>query len=164
MGAPLALLNRQQKGRLAETIVTAAFLAWGFEVLKPEVDDRGVDLIVSSDSETFYRVQVKGTTGDSPAFFTLRQLRSATNDGKTTDLLLIAYVRLDAEPSPEIFIIPFKAWDDARIPALVFRRYGKSGQTTEPEYGINYSQKNAPLLEPYRADTVLSELSGRKAG
>lgn len=162
MDAPLASLNRQQKGRLAETIVIATLLSWNFEVFEPEVDDRGVDLIASPDSEVFYRIQVKGITGGSYTFLTQRQFDAATNGGRTASLAYVAYVRLDAKPAPEVFIIPFSAWDD-ESPVLTSYHSGKQGQTGETEYGINYSQKNAPLLEPYRADIVLAELSARRA-
>lgn len=93
MGAPLASLNRQQKGRLAETIVIATFLSWNFEVFEPEVDDRGIDLIVSPDLEMFYRIQVKGITRGSYTFFTQRQFDAATNGGRTAALTYVAYNR-----------------------------------------------------------------------
>ncbi|MEC4175640.1 hypothetical protein VIN30_04190 [Adlercreutzia sp. R7] len=163
MGAPLASLNRQQKGRLAETIVIATFLSWNFEVFEPEVDDRGIDLIVSPDLEMFYRIQVKGITRGSYTFFTQRQFDAATNGGRTAALTYVAYVRLDAKPVPETFIVPFSAWN-GRSPVFVSRRSEERGEISELEHGINYSQKNALLLEPYRADTVLAELSAGKAG
>ena len=40
--------------------------------------------------------------------------------------------------------------------AFVSRDYDKPEQKSKPEWGINYSLKNAPLLEPYRAENYFS--------
>lgn len=52
-------LNKQQVGTYAEYFVKMEFALHGFQVFKPEVDDRGVDFIVRRDAGPWYEVQVK---------------------------------------------------------------------------------------------------------
>ena len=58
---------------------------------------------------------------------------------------------------PRAVLIPVKAWESPN-PVLVDYAYDSPGCKSKPEYGINYSKKNAHLLEPYRMDTMLKRL------
>ncbi|MEK4885996.1 hypothetical protein NST81_15155 [Bacillus sp. FSL W8-0223] len=57
---------------------------------------------------------------------------------------------------PDIFLIPAKAWE---MPNEMFvdRNYDKPGQKSTPEYGINISQKNYPILETFNFENTIKE-------
>ena len=153
MHCPALPLNKQQTGRLAETIAITSFLSWGFEVFVPLVDDRGIDFLVRHpDSLKMLEIQVKGVTGRKYAY-----IRKSTTNPKTTHMRYVCYARFDSQPCPELFLIPVKAWESPN-PVLVDYAYDSPGCKSKPEYGINYSKKNAHLLEPYRMDTMLKRL------
>ncbi|WP_289600611.1 hypothetical protein [Allofournierella massiliensis] len=52
---------------------------------------------------------------------------------------------------PDCYVIPSQTWT---IPNALFveRNYDKPGQKSAPEWGINLSKKNLPLLEPYKEE------------
>ncbi len=57
---------------------------------------------------------------------------------------------------PKLYAIPAIAWRSPNA-LLVDREY--EGKKSAPEWGINLSKKNLPLLEPYRFGTAIAELS-----
>ncbi len=76
------------------------------------------------------------------------------NKFKTDDSHLVCYIRFTDGELPEVFIIPGSAWLDPNA-VLVDKNY--VGQKSNPEWGINYSHKNAGLLEPYKAENYFFE-------
>ncbi|MCI8425766.1 MAG: DUF4365 domain-containing protein [Adlercreutzia sp.] len=145
-------LSRQQTGRIGEAMATAMFLRWGFRVYSPEADDHGVDLVVRHpQSESYYEIQVKTVTGRKYAFIPKSRVPELSGDR------IVCYIRLGLEGESDIYLIPMRAWRHPNA-VLVDRAYDKPGQTSKPEYGICSSKKSDPLLEPYRADLVLSKI------
>lgn len=147
-------LNRQQKGRLAETIAKALFLANGFEVYEPEFDDRGIDMLVRHESRPgrTYEIQVKGITNNSYTF-----LRKKFIDDNAKEQRFVCYIRLDCNPEPEVFLIPLKAWNEETA-LLKIRDY--KGRKSDPEYGICYSKRNANSFKAYEFNKALSKHFG----
>lgn len=148
-------LTRQQKGRIAEELAKVKFLSWGFEVYVPEVDERGIDLIVRHPATgCFYEVQVKGATNNNYLCF-----KKASVNSETKDKRLVCYVRLDDEPEQAFFLIPLSAWDGSN-PLFPVYEYDKEGCSSAPEYGISVSKKNTHFLAPYRFDKTVIDLLG----
>ncbi|HKI31670.1 MAG TPA: hypothetical protein VKA46_07365 [Gemmataceae bacterium] len=141
-------LNHLQVGRFAEYFVKMEFALYGFQVYTAEVDDRGIDFIVRHESGRFYEIQVKSIRGLNYVFmqkekFPLRADRIA------------ALVILLEDQSPELYLIPAPAWESPNA-VLVSRDYeGKQGP---PEWGLNLSAKNRPLLAGFRFDGVVASL------
>jgi hypothetical protein len=141
-------LNHLQVGRFAEYFVKMEFALYGFEVYTAEVDDRGIDFVVRHEPARFYEVQVKSVRGLNYVFmlkdkFPLRPDRIA------------AVVILLEEKPPELYLIPAVAWKQPNA-LLVSRDY--EGKQSEPEWGLNLSAKNLPLLAGYRFDGVVTSL------
>lgn len=131
-------------GRIAEHYAVLEFLSHGFEVYTPEVDDHGVDFIARDrGTGELFEVQVKSIFKGKYAF--IRKDRIALDERH-----LVCFLRFEAGKEPETYIIPARAWETPDA-VLVDRAYGR-GRKSKPEWGIQYSKKNAALLEKYRAE------------
>ena len=124
------------------------FALWGFDVYSSEVDDRGIDFVVRKDDVTYYDVQVKSVRGLNYVFFPKASFVLRPN------LLAAVVVLIESEP-PALYLIPSGAWKEPNA-LLVDRKY--EGKKSEPEWGINISMKNMPLLELYEFDQMVATL------
>jgi hypothetical protein len=143
-----ARLNPLQVGRYAEYFTKMEFTLFGFEVYTSEVDDRCVDFVVRRDGGQFYDVQVKSVRGHSYAFIPKAKYPIAPHR-------LVALVVFHLNREPELYLIPISAWL-APNQLLVARDY--EGLKSEPEWGINISQKNQSLLDTHRFERLIERL------
>ena len=135
-------LNSLQLGRYAEYYAMMEFASYGHQVYSSEVDDHGVDFIAKING-TFYEVQVKSIF-KANYVFNLKSKMSNTDKNRLVCLLRFVDMNL-----PEVYVIPAVAWQKPNA-VLVDRDYEGSTKS-KPEWGIQYSQKNKHLLEPYLA-------------
>ena len=143
-------LNRLQVGRYAEYFVKMEFTMHGFQVYTSEVDDRGIDFVVRKAQGPFYQVQVKSARGLNYVY--CRKDKMPLSPERVVTLVLFED---GAEPS--LFLIPSLAWEKPDA-LLVDREY--EGMHSKPEWGINLSRKNLPLLNAYRFADMIVELEG----
>ena len=141
-------LNKQQVGRFAEYFVKMEFALYGFEVYTAEVDDRGIDFVARYGAGGFYEVQVKSVRSSNYVFmhksrFPLRPDR------------LLALVLLEEDQPLDLYLIPATAWLSPNA-LLVGRDY--DGLKSKPEWGVQLSRGNSPLLSPYHFDSVVVAL------
>ena len=129
-----------QLGRYAEYFAKMEFASYGLEVYTTEVDDHGVDFIVKDKNGRFCEIQVKSLRGKGYVFMPKSKF-DISNKNLYLTLLIFEHGKL-----PDIFLIPSQAWE---VPNDVFvdRKYDKPGQTSKPEYGINFSRRNYEILE-----------------
>ena len=133
-------LNHLQVGRYAEYLVQMEFTRLGYSVFGAEVDDRGIDMVVRTDDARYFDVQVKSSRNFNYIFISKDKFTIAKN------VLAAIVILLEDEP-PRLFLIPSTAWkkpDDL----LRDREYG-SGRKSKPEWGINVSKRNLPLLDRF---------------
>jgi hypothetical protein len=138
-------LNHLQVGRFAEYFVKK-FALYGFQGYTAEVDDRGIDFVVRYESGPFYEVQAKSIRGLNYVFL--------PKDKFTLDRLA-ALVLLREEQPPEHFLIKGSAWE---MPNALFVSRDYEGKKSKPEWGLNLSAKNFPLLDSYRFDNAFAAL------
>lgn len=138
-------LNHMQLGQYGEYYAKMEFTSYRFDVYTSEVDDHGVDF-VAKDPNTgiFYEVQVKSMCKGSYIFISKDKI---VMDEKH----LVCFIHFEDGEMPEVYIIPITAWQNPNA-VLVDRNYDKPGQTSKPEWGINYSKKNKHLLDPYKVE------------
>ncbi len=142
-------LSSLQRGRYAEYYAKMEFASYGFEIYTSEVDDHGVDFIIrSKQTKSYCRIQVKSSYKSNYVFMT-------KNKTPLEEDFWICYIRFIKDALPEVYIIPTKEWEKPNA-VLVDREYSEE-QKSKPEWGINYSQKNACLLDKYKANLVLSK-------
>ncbi len=68
---------------------------------------------------------------------------------------LICFLHFTNGEFPEIYIIPAIEWKNLNS-LLVEHNYDKPEQKSKPEWGINYSKKNLPLLDRYKAENYFN--------
>ena len=144
-------LNHMQLGKYAEYYAKMEFASYGFEVYTSEVDDHGVDFVVKMPGESkFYEVQVKSVREYGYVYISKSKMPVLTNS------ILVCYLHFIDGKLPDIFVIPATAWETPNA-VLVDRKYDKPSQKSDPEWGINISQKNYSLLAKYAADCWFRE-------
>jgi len=136
-------LNSLQIGRYAEYFVKMEFTQHGFDVYSSEVDDRGIDFVVRkermNDMTNYYDVQVKSVRENGYVFFPKDKFNLREN-------LLAAVVVFSEGKMPQIYLIPSLAW---KIPDALLVSHDYEGKKSDPEWGLNISNKNMPLLERF---------------
>lgn len=142
-------LNKQQVGAYTEYFVKMELTMHGFQVYSTEVDDRSIDFVARRDAGPFIEVQVKSLRDFGYVF--LQKSKFVLSDTLYVALGLLC----DGKP-PELYLVPSRAWETPNA-LFVSRDYGE-GMKSEPEWGLNLSKKNMPLLEPYRFETVVHKL------
>jgi hypothetical protein len=69
--------------------------------------------------------------------------------------LILALVILNEGKEPSLFLIPSEEW---RNTSKLLVEHNYKNLKSKPEWGINLSLKNMPLLEKYRFDGVVEKL------
>ncbi len=147
-------LSHLQVGRFAEYFVKMELTMLGLDVYSAEVDDKGIDFVVRIDARTYLDVQVKSVRGLSYVFFPKDKFILRDN-------LLAAVVLLLQDQPPELYLLPSLAWKQPNA-LLVDRDY--EGLKSRPEWGMNLSQKNRPLLAPYAFSQSITRLCTPSGG
>jgi len=143
-------LNRLQLGKYAEYFTKMEFASYGIDVFTTEVDDKGIDFVIKNKKGVFCEIQVKSLRNNGYAFMKQKTFDLSNNN------LFLALLIFEENELPNIFLIPACAWKmESKL--FVTRNYSTEHKSV-PEYGINISDRNKPLLEEYRFDTVINSL------
>lgn len=147
-------LNRMQLGRYAEYYAKMEFTSYGADVYTSEVDDHGVDFIARDvNTGIFYEVQVKSLCKSNYVLISESKMEIKNNR-------LICFLHFIDDELPEVYVIPSTAWvetNEVTDKVLVHKKYDRPELKSKPEWGINYSKKNKPLLERYKAEAYLQK-------
>jgi len=141
---PLSRLNPRQVGRIGEHLARIAFTRAGFQVYVPDLDDRGVDLLVHRGDTGYLRIQVKTLRDYSYVFMRKAHFQPSPD--------LWALIIQLGETQDRLFLIPSERW---LTPDKVFVDRDYEGLKSAPEYGINITAANLPSLAPHRFDLAL---------
>ena len=145
-------------GGIGETYSQSIFLANGFSVYVPIVDNEGIDFIAVK-KEIFYKVQVKTVQPYSYCY-----IRNSANNGFTItdDNFLVCYIRLidiSMEKKPEMHIFKASDWGCIEKKGLKSVLADYSSQKKNTEYGIFYNKvKGDDILKRYSADKFFEDL------
>ena len=149
--AALSRESRQKLGAYGEYFAKMELASYGLDVYTSEVDDRGIDFVCLS-GRRLLKIQVKSIQKKT-GFAVIKRRYFDVTDGDLYLLLLV----FEQDRLPDPYLIPASAWrQENRL--LKYYPYDKPGQASEPEYGVNLSAKNAPLLEEYRLERMLPGL------
>lgn len=144
-------MDKLRLGRYAEYLIKMELTYWGFDVYAPEVDDRGIDLIIRTDAGAYYDLQVK-----SLRWSKTNQYIFIRKDKFTPRRNLLATVALFLEgEEPRLHLIPSEAW---LRPSGLLVGHDYEGKESKPEWGINLSEKNLPLLAEFAFDRSVRSL------
>ena len=146
-------LTSLQVGKYAEYFVKMEFTKRGFDVYTSEVDDKGIDFVVcTKEPRLYYDVQVKSVRGFNYVFFRKEYFRLRDN-------LLAAVVMLLDGKQPKLHLVPSGVWREPNR-LFVSRDYGPP-RKSPPEWGINLSQRNYPLLVQFSFDRTAAKLQAQ---
>ncbi|RHO56103.1 DUF4365 domain-containing protein [Ruminococcaceae bacterium AM07-15] len=138
-------LSHLQLGRYAEYYAKMEFASYGYDVYTSEVDDHGVDFVAKSPEDgKYYEIQVKSVRNLDYVY--IRKDKMVLSPTRLVYLLLFSNGAL-----PDCYVIPSQTWSNPGV-LFIDRNYDKPGQKSAPEWGINLSKRNLPLLEPYREE------------
>lgn len=141
-------LNKQQVGTYTEYFVKMELTMYGFQVYTTEVDDRGIDFVVRYETNPFIEVQVKSLRKMGYVFMQKTKFELKEN-------LYLALGLLFQDEPPKLYLIPSTAW---LSPNSLFSGKDYEGLKSKPEWGLNISLKNMPLLEEYRFEDTIQRL------
>ncbi len=129
-------LNHLQVGRYAEYFAKMEFTLFGFDVYTVEVDHQGIDFVIRKGENHYYDVQVKSLRKPGYIFFPKATFPLRPN--------MLAVVSLFFNPA--LHLIPATAWLN---PNGLLVGHDFEGGKGKPEWGLNLSKKNKPLLAPF---------------
>jgi len=141
-------LTKQQLGRYAEYFVMMEFTLHGFDVYSAEVDDKGIDFVVRKNPAVYYDIQVKSVRGLNYIFMRKDKFRPSPN-------LLLAIVLFSDGREPQLYLVPSTVWSE---PNTLFVSRDYAGKKSQPEWGVNLTQKNLPLLATFAFDSRVDGL------
>ncbi len=141
-------LNHLQLGRYAEYLIKMELTLYGLDIYTAEVDDKGIDFVVRNDAGQYFDIQVKSIRGMNYIFLPKKKFQLRDN------LLAAVVIFIQGEP-PRLFLIPSGAWDQPNE-LLVDRKY--EGKKSDPEWGINISQRNLASLEKFSLEKVVKKI------
>jgi hypothetical protein len=142
-------LSTKQLGRYAEYLSRLLFAKSGMDVYVPEIDDKGIDFVVRSSCGHFFEIQCKARRQLNYSF--IEKVKFPLSIARYLCLLLFLEEKKD---DPQFFLIPSRTWEKPNA-LFVDRQY--VGKKSAPEWGLQFSAKNMPLLEPFRVHTMLKE-------
>jgi hypothetical protein len=129
----------------------------GFSVFSPEVDDRGIDLVIRTPRGQYYEVQVKSSrpsnlgSGFNYQYWPKRQDKLQIGEHS-----YIALVLFRDGDEPHLYLLPTTAWN---APNALFVDHDYPGLKSPPEYGLNLSKRNLSLLEPFEFSATAGKLA-----
>ena len=140
-------LSKQQVGTYFEYFTKMELTMFGFDVFTTEVDDRGIDFVARRQGGQFIEVQAKAVR--SLGYVFLRKTHF-----KPDPTRFVALGILNDGQEPKSYLIPSTVWHTPNQ-LFVDRNYDKPELKSAPEWGINVSTKNLPLLEPFKMEQTL---------
>ncbi|MEA4926627.1 MAG: DUF4365 domain-containing protein [Syntrophomonadaceae bacterium] len=144
-------LTHLQIGRYAEFLVKMEFTMFGFDVFTAEIDDKGIDLIVRKNDAVYYDVQVKSARLSNTSYIFIQKDKFELRDN-----LYAVIVLFDKDgKAPNLYLIPSKAWEK---PNDLFRDREYKDKKSKPEWGLNISRRNLPILQQYPFDSFINQL------
>lgn len=144
-----AKLNSLQLGRYAEYYAKMEFASYGFEVYTSEVDDHGIDFIAKTKSGRFLEIQVKSVRQTNYVF--MQKEKWNIEDAN----VYLALLLFEDGKLPDAYLIPANAW---KTPNALLCEKDYEGLKSKPEYGLNLSKKNLPLLREFMLEKVVMSI------
>jgi hypothetical protein len=142
-------LSTLQLGRYAEYFVKMQFTLHGFDVYSAEVDDKGIDFVIRRHETRYYDVQVKSASRCNYIFFPKDTFEPSQN-------LFAAIVLFTDDEPPDLYLVRSMVWREK--PNALFVEHDYVGKKSKPEWGLNLSKRNLPLLAPHAFEAIAATL------
>lgn len=142
-------MNKYELNKAGIEFAEKIFESRGFSIDRPPVPKGPVDFIASLKGRTM-RIKVRTTSLiDGYIFIEKRRFNICDTD------LFMAVIYIPRNEDEKIFyLVPATEWGKNVYP-FKGKDYNKPGQTSEPEWGISFSQKAKDAMEPYRFSSII---------
>lgn len=140
-------LTSQKLGRFCEYYAKMSLASYGMNIYTSEVDDHGIDFVAETQKH-FLKFQVKSIRQGTNYVY----VRKSNFDITDSSLYLILLL-LEEGKQPDMYMILSSAWNNTDSRLFVYHSY--DGKKSEPEYGINISQRNMSELEKYKINKII---------
>lgn len=114
-----------------------------------EVDDHGIDFVAKTKNGQFLEFQVKAIHKTNYTF--MKKDKWNIDDPNMYLILLI----FSDYKIPDVHMIPATSW---KTPNALLCDKDYIGLKSAPEYGVNISKKNMPLLEAYKIEKTIKSI------
>lgn len=138
-------LNKPERGRHGEKLAKLKFRHYGFDIYTSKVFGKGLGFRIKKD-DNYYDIKVRTLTK-------LDYVYLKKNTVSLRDNLFVLWVLFNEGREPDFYLIPSTVWKKTND-VFVSRDY--EGLISDPEWGINISEKNLPELERYRFEKTIS--------
>ncbi|GAB2540935.1 DUF4365 domain-containing protein [Rufibacter soli] len=147
-------LTHLQVGKIGEYWFKLILTLKGFDTYTSEVDDKGIDFIVRVNDNRHVDIQVKTIRREKTSYVFVSK---NAWENQLRENLYLGLVILQNGTLPQTYMIPSTAWLEE---SALFRNrdYMELGQKSKPEWGLNLSAKNMPLLDQFRIENQLGGL------
>jgi hypothetical protein len=142
-------LNHLQLGKYAEYYSKMEFASYGLDVYTSEVDDHGIDFVAKTKDGQYLELQVKSVRQNN---YTFMRKDKWNIDDKNAYLILLLFTD---DRMPDVYMIPATSW---KSPDLLLCDKDYIGLKSKPEYGVNISKKNMPLLERFNIEKSIKSV------
>lgn len=132
-------------GRIAEYWTKLALTFYGLDVYTSEVDNIGIDFVVRSADGRHFDIQVKSIRLSTTSYIFIPKFNE-WEESRLRDNLYLALVIIQKQKPPELYLIPSTTWLKE---STFFKSRDYEGKKSKPEWGINISGKNLPLLDEF---------------
>ena len=141
-------LNWQEVSAFVEHFIKMELAMYGFETSTTEANNRGIDFVTRLKSGPLITIKARilrevGYTSVQKSEFPLSPQQ------------FMAVVPLSQGKSPALYLIPEDTW---RSPNALSLDRGFKENLSAPEWGLNLTEKQMPLLEPYVVDNMIEKL------
>ncbi len=130
------------------------FRKYGFKVEESPLKSSQVDFNVVSSSSKIFKIKVKAISKMGSYVF-CKKINFNIEDPR----LFMAVMYLPNKGNlPHLYLVPATEWGKDIYP-FKGKDYGKPGQVSEPEWGINFSQRAKDAMGSYRFSLMIDDLS-----
>lgn len=144
-------LHHLSISRIAEYYTKLMMTLHKLDVYTTEVDNKGIDFIVRNPNGKYFDIQVKSIRYPNTSYVFIPK-EGVWRDGNLRDNLMLALMVFQNHKTPELYLIPSTAWmKESQV--LKNRTLYKV-----PEWGLNYSIRNQPLLEQFKLEKIIHTL------
>jgi len=140
------MMNRLELHRRAVELLGQEFVRHGFKVDAAEPETASQTFVVHK--LTKHRVKVKSSRDFRYNYILKKHM-------KPHGSLIVGFVHFVTGEDPHLYLIRSTEW---LTPSDLLRSRDYPGLASDPEYGLQLSRKNVPLLEQYSFDRIVSTL------
>lgn len=142
-------MNKYELNKAGIEFAEKMFESHGFSVDRPTITRGPVDFTASLNGRTM-KIKVR-TTSFIGSYIFMEKRRFNICD---TDLFMAVIYIPRNKDEKILYVVPATEWGKDVYP-FKGKDYNKSGQTSEPEWGISFSQKAKDAMEHYRFSNII---------